>query len=368
MTPSSTNHRRVALVGLILALVAIGWWRLGAGKSPMVVSVSGLTMGTTFSVKYLPPGPEQARSRPREPLLGGGEEEAASAIRQALDHVVRSMSTWEPDSEISRLNAVEAGVPQALSKGFADVLALAIEVNRKTMGAFDPTVRPLLGAYGFGSSAAGGRIGESELSAIRKRVGIELVEFDRDSMTMTKRIPDVELDFGGIAKGYGVDRVAEALDGLGITDYMVEVGGEIRVRGGRGPGSPWNLAIEAPLRETRQLHAIVRLPEAGGALATSGDYRNFREVDGRIVSHLFDPRTGEPVVRRTASVSVVRPTAAEADALATALGVLTPEEAIDLADQEGWAVYILLHDGQGGFSPRMSRAFEGLEYQRIDGG
>ncbi len=350
METSSTQYRRAAIVALVLAIIAIGWWRLTPEAAPDVTSIAGLTMGTTFSVKYTSPGPN-------------ADELAASAVRAALDDVVKSMSTWEPDSEISRLNRAEAGVPHALSEAFAEVLGLAIEINSKTAGAFDPTVRPLIGAFGFGSNASEERPGEEELSAIRNRVGIELIEFDRKSMTMTKRIPDVELDFGGIAKGYGVDKVAEALERLGVTNYMVEVGGEIRVRGEKGKGAPWTLAIEEPLRDARHLHAVLKPSAAGGALATSGDYRSFRKVDGQIISHTFDPRSGEPVARRTASVSVIRPTAAEADALATALGVLSPEDALELANREGWAVYLLTHDRNGGFTPWKSRAFEKLDFR-----
>src|SRR5690606_1185443 len=151
---------------------------------------------------------------------------------------------------------------------------------------------------------------------------------------------------------------------LGIESYMVEVGGEIRVRGEKKQNAPWVLAIEEPVAHERKLHATLRLAKSGAALATSGDYRNFRSVDGQVVSHTFDPRSGSPVPRRTASVSIIRPTAAEADGLATALSVLEPERAISLANKKGWPVYMLLHRQGGGFDAKMSEAFKHISWQK----
>jgi thiamine biosynthesis lipoprotein len=202
---------------------------------------------------------------------------------------------------------------------------------------------------------------------------MNLLEIRPDESSIQKLHDGVELDLGGNAKGFGVDLVALALEKLEITDYMIEVGGEIRIRGKKNDGSPWKLAIEEPSPEARKLHATLSLPPEGAALATSGDYRNFRKVGGRLVSHTFDPRTLEPTPRRTASVSVVRPTAAEADALATALSVLSPTEAIELANEQGWAIYLLVHytraatpgTDQPRFVPHASQAFEKISFEPV---
>jgi thiamine biosynthesis lipoprotein len=195
---------------------------------------------------------------------------------------------------------------------------------------------------------------------------MDKLKLDKKEQTLTKTLDGVEVDLSAIAKGYGVDRVALALEKIGIISYMVEVGGEIRVRGLKNEKTPWLLAIEEPVPYERKLHATLNLSETGAALATSGDYRNFRELDGKLVSHTFDPRSGGPVPRRTASVSVVRPTAAEADGLATALSVLEPERAIAVANAHDWAVYMLIHRDGGKFDARMSEAFKRVEWQKVD--
>ncbi len=154
-----------------------------------------------------------------------------------------------------------------------------------------------------------------------------------------------------------MDRVALALDGLGLTDYMVEVGGEVRTRGHNRSGTPWQLGVEAPVPGERRVHSVVAL--SGQSMATSGDYRNFVERDGQRVSHTIDPRSGRPVAHATASVTVVADTCMTADALATALNVLGPDEGMALATARGWAVMMLLHDGDG-FSTRHTPAYEAL--------
>lgn len=309
-------------------------------------------MGTTYTVKYLPPAPVV---RSMAPI-------AASA---ALDAVVAAMSTYETSSEISLFNRLPAETDFPASPEFFQVLELAGSVQAATQGAFDPTVRPLVKAFGFGSGASDEPPSSEELEALRKKIGWSLLSLSEGKRSISKKVDGLELDLGGIAKGYGVDQVALALEKLKVESYMVEVGGEIRTRGKKPNGEGWKLAIEEPIAGQRKLHATLTLPESGAALATSGDYRNFRQHEGEVVSHTFDPRSGSPVPRRTASVSVIRPTAAEADALATALSVLSPEESIKLADEQGWALYLLLHDREQGFTAKSSKAFNSVDWQRV---
>jgi len=375
-----TKRRVITLVGGITVLGAISWWRLGSTDGPPLpakparvaalnslaadekagfVSFSGKTMGTTYTVKYVPPHPG---------VLGMPE----AAVEGALSAVNEAMSTYDPKSELSALNRAPANQLLPVSPELMEVLRLSADTHAATRGAFDITVHPLVNLYGFGANAKDSPPEKEEVVAVRERVGLHLVEISKSANTFRKLRDGVEMDLGGIAKGYGVDRAALALEDLGVHDYMVEVGGEIRVKGAKKDRVPWTLAIEEPTSKARKVHATLELPSAGAALATSGDYRSFRKIDGRTVSHTFDPRTFAPVPRRTASVSVIRPTAAEADALATALSVLSPDEAIDVANERGWAVYLLLHPSEpetergptaGGFTPRKSRAFETLRFQ-----
>jgi thiamine biosynthesis lipoprotein len=188
------------------------------------------------------------------------------------------------------------------------------------------------------------------------------LELRSEGPTVVKNAPGLRIDLSAIAKGYGVDRVAAALEAEGISDYMIEVGGEIRAAGHKLGDKPWVLGIEHPSFEmNRAVHGAITATEPL-ALATSGDYRTFLEVDGQKYSHTIDPRTGRPTPLRTASVSVVRPTAAEADALATGLGVLEPAAAIRLADENNWPVYLILREKEG-FRAQASQAFSALKFE-----
>lgn len=374
MQAPMSKIRVVTLALAVIVLLTLTYFRMraqgappGPGKadlgSPLPLSApdktnaplafGGKTMGTTYSVKYRP-GLVGARA-------------AQQAVEAALAEVNHTFSTYDPKSEVSLFNSAPAAQPLRVTQDFLFVFQLAQSIHDKTSGAFDLTVRPLVQAYGFGAPPHHrGAIDPARLGQLRQIVGMHLVH--REAQTLSKSKSGVQLDFGGIAKGFGVDRAAEALQKLGILHYLVEVGGEIRVLGKKSESSPWTLAIEQPDPQRRIVHGTLRLSPKGGAIATSGDYRNFRTVGGRRISHTFDPRTLTPTPQRTASVSVIRPTAAEADALATALGVLTPEEAILRADKWGWAVYLLVHGKGPGDALRsvQSEAFSLLEFSKPD--
>ncbi len=308
----------------------------------------GAIFGTTYHVKaYLP--------------LGVSVTQAEQTVSAALARVDASMSTYKTESELSRLSQAEANTWFDVSPELMFVLSLAQRVHAQTQGAFDVTVAPLVRAWGFGAGAEQTPPTEEELLHLRRRVGMQHIHLRLETHRVMKEVPGVELDLSAIAKGYGVDQAAAGLEALGVADYMVEVGGEVRVSGEKAGGSPWKLGIEMPSPEGRALFGVLSL--SSGGLATSGDYRNFRAVDGSFVSHTLDPRTGRPVPRRTASVSVVRETAAEADALATALSVLEPEEGLRLANEHGWAVLLILHGPRGAFSTRSSRTWHALDYE-----
>ncbi len=369
-----TRRRLTTLILGVVFLGALSWWKIGAGSvaHPLreqslpdalvrsgalapsrgsLVQFAGKTMGTTYRIKYVS-------------VPGAAQRSVQIGVKMALSSVNQAMSTYLATSEVSAFNRGKAGQIFSVSSDLMKVLQLSWRVHHQSQGAFDITVRPLVRAFGFGSDARASLPSEVELLKIRRRVGMKYLKIDPQTGTVQKLVHGVEMDLGAIAKGFGVDQAARVLEELGLLNYMVEVGGEIRVRGRKSTLSPWVLGIEEPSASGRSVHGELILSDSGGALATSGDYRNFHEAGGVLVSHTLDPRTGEPVPRRTASVSVIRESAAEADALATALGVLAPKEAIRLANRREWAVYLLVHDPAGGWFEFSSREFLKLSFKK----
>jgi thiamine biosynthesis lipoprotein len=306
-------------------------------------------MGTTYSVTVasLPPAVHR--------------EAIQSAIDQVLDEVNRSLSTYDPHSEISRFNANATIDPVVVSPTLRGVAEIAREVSVATGGAFDITVGPLVRAWGFGVESPAEEIapGPDEINRLRAGVGFVRLELEADGHSLRKTVPGVQLDVNGIAPGYAVDLIAELFDALGVRDYLVELGGEVRARGSSPAGRPWRVAVEAPLSGERKPYALVELD--GLAVSTSGDYRDFRELDGRRFSHTINPYAGSPVANGLASVSVVHRSAAIADAYSTALMVLGPEAGMAHAGQLGLAALFIERNATGpGFTERSTPAFDRL--------
>jgi thiamine biosynthesis lipoprotein len=340
--------RALLVIGLIvLAALTIHrlWW---AGPAGPYVAIAGETMGTTWEVKLASAdlGPEEIRR-------------AAAVAQAAVDDVVSRMSTWEPDSEISRFNAHRSTDPFPVSAATLEVMKVAEQASAMTRDGFDVTVAPLVAAWGFGmATPPEAPPDDATIAALLEHVGHRLIEVDAGTGTLRKRDPAVEVDLSAIAKGYGVDRVAEALEAEGHHDYLVEVGGELRVAGRKLDGQPWRVAIERPTEGMRQIHETLVLADA--ALATSGDYRNFYERDGRRISHTIDPRTGRPIAHTLASVSVVHSSAMWADALATGLDVLGPAAGYHVAETLGIPAYFIVRTGAAGFSSRPTTTMQAL--------
>lgn len=300
-----------------------------AEAPPLNVEISGPTMGTTYSVKL------------DVPSLGAEERErVADEIRARLDEVNGLMSTYDPDSELSRFNASRSTNPRPMSAATLEVFAAAERVSAASGGALDVTVGPLVEAWGFG--VAGQPVeppSDEALADLAERVGYRLLSVDTEGGTLTKANPDVAADLSAVAKGYAVDRVAEALDSLGYHRYLVEVGGELRAGDAKANGDAWRVAIETPNAAVRQIYGVVELAREG--VATSGDYRNFYELDGVEYAHLIDPRTARPVRHSGASVSVIHSSTTAADAWATALSVLGPDEGFEVAERLGLAALFI---------------------------
>ena len=282
-------------------------------------------MGTTYSITVV------ADQLPPDDL--------SQQIDRLLSKVDSSMSTYKNESEISRFNRLSVGQTQKISSEFAEVIRISQKIWHQSNGAFDPTIGPLVDLWGFGPVDREGQVPSSEsIEQVLSNVGFESIVLE--DLTLSKLAP-VALDVSAVAKGYAVDLVANHLEMLALPDYLVEIGGEIRVSGTNPDGQPWRIALEQP-----QLFAAVdRVIEiSDGAIATSGDYRNYFEKDGVRYSHTIDPRTGMPIRHKLASVSVIAESCAEADAWATALSVMGVVESKKLANQLGLAVYMLVRE------------------------
>jgi thiamine biosynthesis lipoprotein len=295
--------------------------------------------------------------------------EIERASTTALENVNSKMSHYLDDSEVSRINTWSQDDPYPISSDTLEVLQHAMEISSTTEGAFDITVAPLVDAWGFGPP---GRMPQSpdktEIDQLLERTGWEMLQVDRASSSISKSRPDLSLDLSAIAKGYAVDKVADALDAQDVEHYMIEVGGEVRTKGRNEQGEPWRIGIERPIPGGDQAIELV-VPMSDSSMATSGDYRNYYEVEGERVSHTIDPRSGYPITHSVASVTVVGPLCVRADAYATALLVLGPQ-GFDLAEELGLAAYFLQRDKEGVFVGRMTHAFkqilEGGESQSAD--
>lgn len=327
----------------------------GAGQRHVI---AGETMGTTFTVTVVSGGEAAATGTPAAAFDGSARDggDLRAAVQRRLDAIEARMSHYRPASELSRFNRARTTEPRSMSAETLGVVAEAQAVSRVSGGAFDVTVGPLVDAWGFGPPGRAPAAPDGmSLAALRARVGFDLLELDPAAATLRKRNEDVVVDLSAIAKGYAVDALSSLLVDRGYRDHLVEIGGELRGAGTNEAGAPWRVAIERPVPGAPAAQRIVPLTDA--ALATSGDYRNFYDLDGRRVSHTIDPRTGRPVTHGLLSVSVIAPRCSLADARSTALNVLGPDAGYALAVEQGWAALFVEDDGTGRLVERATPAF-----------
>ena len=265
-----------------------------------------------------------------------------AALQAAVEVVDGQMSTWKPDSDLMRLNAAPVGEWQDIPSDLAQVLDLGLAIGRASGGAFDIGMGDAVRAWGFGPATADPQAIRTAMQAPR-RPAHEVLDLDGNRLRKTAPIV---LDLNGIAKGYGVDRLAEVLYDHGIRNALAGIDGEMRAMGLRPGGTPWTIAVEAPDRDRRAPHSILTLQNA--AVATSGDYRHWVTVEGRNLSHTMDPRRGTPLLASPASVSVIAPICAMADAWATALMVRGADAGADLARTSSLGALFLMRDDAGG--------------------
>jgi thiamine biosynthesis lipoprotein len=321
---------------LILSLLL-----LAGGARAETFELRGATMGTTYHIKFV-----------AEPASVGLEQLHAE-VEEILAGIDRQMSTYRNDSELSRFNQSKTGNWFTVSRPMAEVIAAAQEISKKTGGAMDVTVGPLVRLWHFGPTTTTKGDAKPEfappttdsLAAARKVVGYEQLYVRLDPPELRKEVDDVEVDLSSIAPGYAIDELLELLVARGIANAMVEIGGEVRATGVRQDGKPWRGAIERPTDGGRMMQAAVPLTDA--AIATAGDYRKFFEYGGQRYSHIIDPSTGKPVEHSLASVTVVADTCIEADGWDTPLLVLGPKKGFECAEKNSIAAMFISRGRRG---------------------
>lgn len=337
MNLSSTLRIWLALIGLAFFV--------SCTPAPQQISVSGETMGTTYHIRYVTANPNHSPERVKE------------RVDAVLEQVNSQMSTYDPNSELSLFNQRKTTEPVVVSRSLETVVRRALEVGEETNGLLDVTVGPLVNLWGFGPLGRPEQVpSEQQLQEVRDQIGYQYLTVENHQLT--KAIPDLYVDLSTIAKGYGVDRVAILLEQMEIKNYLVEIGGEMRMRGTKPGEQPWRIAVEQPVSLER---AVQRIIEPGNnAVATSGDYRNYFEEDGVRYSHIIDPRTGYPIQHNLVSVTVITDTCMDADAYATALTVMGAEEALEFANKKDLAVLLVTRENDQ-FKEYTSTAFKRFE-------
>ncbi|KQA24008.1 thiamine biosynthesis lipoprotein [Vibrio metoecus] len=329
------RHWLVALASLLLLA--------GCEKPVEQVHISGPTMGTTYNIKYIQqPGVADSTTLQTE-------------IDRLLEEVNDQMSTYRKDSELSRFNQhTKCGSRLRYTTQTATVVKEAIRLNGLTEGALDVTVGPLVNLWGFGPEARPDIVPtDEELNTRRAITGIEHLTVEGN--TLSKDIPELYVDLSTIAKGWGVDVIADYIQSQGIENYMVEIGGEIRLKGLNREGVAWRIAIEKPSVDQRSVQEIIEPGEY--AIATSGDYRNYFEQDGVRYSHIIEPKTGRPINNRVVSVTVLDKSCMTADGLATGLMVMGEERGMAVAEANQIPVLMIVKTDDG-FKEYASSSFK----------
>lgn len=322
-----------AFVAFLFIFITLFISGCGQSDEPKELYLEGRTMGTTYHIKAY------AKQDKLDSL------NLLPEVNQLLKDVNQSMSTYIKDSEINNFNRIPAGQVMPISADFRAVVAESIRLGESTK-TLDVTMGPLIDLWGFGpDKKPTKRPTDEALASMVAKIGVDKLKLTEQGLAKT--IDGLELSFSATAKGYGIDKVAELLESHGITDYMVEIGGELRISGKKPNAKEWHIAIEQPDAEpgTRKVHRI--LAPGNNGMATSGDYRIFYEMDGVTYSHLIDPVTGMPTRHDLVSVTVLHPSAMTADGLATALTIMGMNKAQAYAEKNDLAVYLIAKSKDG---------------------
>lgn len=306
--------------------------------------LDGKTMGTFWRVSVI--GVDEAKA-----------QALRAKVQAQLDADDRLLSTWKNDSALMRFNHAADTRPWPVSEAMADIVTLSLRIGAKTHGAMDITVGPLVNLWGFGPDKQPVATPDAQaIAAAKARTGLQHLQVINQSgrQFLQKDIPDLFVDLSTVGEGYAADHLARLMEQEGISRYLVSVGGALVSRGMNGEGKPWRVAIQKPTDRENAVQAIVDIN--GHGISTSGSYRNYYELDGKRISHVIDPQTGQPITHKLVSVTVIAPTALEADGWDTGLMVLGPEKAQQVVREQGLAVYMIVKEREG-FKTWMSPQF-----------
>ena len=326
-----TKNTLLVLVTKFLALMVFIALGVGCQQQTEELVFSGSTMGSTYRVTVIAPSSFKAK------------DQLEGDIIEAMESVNRSMSTYLPDSELSQINLLPKDETVALSSGLNEVLQEAQRVSSLSDGAFDVTIGKAIRLWGFGQDGQiTKRPSQEVINSLKQTIGYSNILLA--NRELTKRVDELEINLSAIAKGYAVDRVAQAIESYGQTDYLIDIGGDLRASGKNAKGVVWRVGVEKPSL-AGGISQIVSINNQ--AIATSGDYRNFLVIDGKKYSHTIDPNTLEPVFHRLASVSVLHESAMTADALATAILSMGDVRGRRFAQEQSIAAYFIIRDKTG---------------------
>lgn len=312
---------------LSLALLAL----ILSGCGEQVLEFGGPTMGSTYSVKYL------------RGSKGPALSEAKAATEAILAEVDEQLSTYRSDSWVSKFNALPANSCQVMPAQVLQLVRFGEQLSQESDGAFDLTLEPLLDLWGFGPQSRGEQVPTAaQIAEVRERIGHHHLRIDGTQLCKDAAIA---LDFNSIAAGYAVDRISARLEELAVSSYLIEATGELTAQGHKPDGSPWHIAIEAPLEHEQVAEKV--LPLDGYGISTSGDYHNYFEQDGERYSHSLDPQTGAPIRHNLAQVTVIDRSVQRADGLSTLLMILGPERGLAFAERAGIAALFVSRAPQG---------------------
>ena len=325
---------RKPVVGLLLAVLLTACNSEQQSAKQNQLSYSDSIMGTMFNIK-IPELPKDVN-----------HEQLKAEIMSLLVEIDGQMSTYKQDSELSKINANTTRDKIVVSAALFEVLTEAQRISALSAGAFDITVGPLVNLWGFGSDKTLSKPPSEQLikQALQK-TGYDSFLLDQTDLAIKKLKPEIYLDLSALAKGYAVDQVAKLLESKQVSDFLVEIGGELNLKGHNSDKKAWRIAVEKPTADSRSIQTVIAVTDI--AIASSGDYRNFFEQDGRRYSHTINPRTGWPISHNLISVTVLSNSTMTADALATAFMVLGAEQGLALAEQEKIAALFFLKSDNG---------------------
>lgn len=336
---------RMALVSVVLLLTGCDNASTPVAPKAAATVLEGKTMGTFWRVSVVGVDKTQA-------------EELRQKVQNLLDGDDQLLSTWKNDSALMRFNHSNSLTSWPVSEAMADIVTESLRIGYKTQGAMDITVGPLVNLWGFGPDKQPVKTPtQAQVDAAKARTGLAFLSVINRSgrQYLQKSIPDLFVDLSTVGEGYAADHLARLMTEEGISRYLVSVGGALVSRGMNADGQPWRVAIQKPTDRENAVQAIVDIN--GHGISTSGSYRNYYELDGQRISHVIDPQTGRPITHKLVSVTVIAPTALEADGWDTGLMVLGPQKAQQVVREQGLAVYMIMKEGDG-FTTWMSPQFE----------